>query len=282
MSRTLLFLLLLLTASLACRAAGLDRPSTKLPSPDELSTTPLPAESQPGNFDATFISAASAPGEQNGRCHKLLRFYPDGLVLYSDNACFTPAEQAAGLADAASRWFQRENPDVTRGDYALSGQRLWLRLVAHDPLHETTALRAFQGEYCEGDMVLQEPAVLTYAGIPSDLTQPVQAYTLLAGTAPQTLSPPCHAAGFHFLWRTYITLTGAEASYRIQTDVGQSCALRYTAPGGEMWPMVETAVVTADSDGVCAWRWPVGGTPGEGIVTITLDEITQDFAIRIN
>jgi hypothetical protein len=153
--------------------------------------------------------------------------------------------------------------------------------VSHDPIHETTYLRLFQGEYCDQELLLQEPALLTYAGVPSDLTQPVLEYALLGGARPEAAASPCHVAGFRFLWRPYITLAESEAVYRIQTDVGQPCSLRYTAPDGAVWPPAGPAEITADSEGVCVWRWPVGHVPGQGIVTIVIDEINQDFVINI-
>ncbi len=63
---------------------------------------------------------------------------------------------------------------------------------------------------------------------------------------PDFVHETAHVAGFRFLWRTYITLVGGEAMYRIQTTVGERCSLRYTAPDGTHWPASgEPAVVTA-------------------------------------
>ena len=276
----LLWLFLLLLPGLACSLSGGQQGNTPLPLPTELAAAPLPDGSQPGGLAATFISVNSSAGAQDGRCHKLLRFYSDGLVLYS-SSCFSAGAPAASLESEVVRWFKRENPNIARGDYALLGQRLWLRIVSHDPIHETTYLRLFQGEYCDQELVLQEPALLTYAGVPSDVTQPVLEYALLGGAMPEAAASPCHVAGFRFLWRAYITLAESEAAYRIQTDVGQPCSLRYTAPDGTVWPAAGPAEITADSEGICAWRWPVGNVPGQGIVTIVIDEINQDFVINI-
>ncbi len=76
----LLLFLLFLAPALACNLPGSGQRGTPLPLPTELATTPFPEESRPGSFDATLISVASDAGAQNGRCHKLFRFYPDGLV----------------------------------------------------------------------------------------------------------------------------------------------------------------------------------------------------------
>lgn len=271
----------LLTAT-ACTMPTPGQRGTPLPLPTELATTPFPEESQPGNWDATFISVSSAAGTQNGRCHKLLRFYPDGLLLYSNFACFPAGADAASQATDVAGWFRRENAGVTRGDYVLEGQRLWLRAVMHDAVHETAYLRTLQGEYCEGQMVLQEPGILTYTGVPSELTQPVQEYILLSGNVPETLTPPCRVAGFRFLWRSYITLAGGEATYRIQTAVGERCSLRYVGPDGTRWPADGPAVILADEEGVCAWQWPVGDVRGQGVATVEIDTIRQDFAIQLN
>jgi hypothetical protein len=40
--------------------------------------------------------------------------------------------------------------------------------------------------------------------------------------------------------------------------------------------------ITADDQGLCEWIWEVGDARGEGLITITIDEITQDFLIHIN
>lgn len=275
-------LLLLLFLTPACTMPIPGQRSAPLPLPTELAAAPFSEGSQMGNWDATFISVSSAAGAQNGRCHKLLRFYPDGLLLYSNFACFPAGADAASQAANVAGWFTRENASMARGDYALEGQRLWLRVVVRDAIHETTYLRNLQGEYCERQMTLQEPGILTYTGVPSPLTEPVQEYVLLAGSAPETLASPCRVDGFRFLRRSYITLAGGEAIYDIQTAVGERCSLRYTGPDGARWPIDGPAVIQADEYGVCAWRWPVGDVRGQGVVTVEIGAINQDFAIQLN
>jgi hypothetical protein len=270
----------MLAASTGCRLPLSSTASTPLPQPTELAGTSFPEGSQPGGLEAVFISSAWVAGAQNERCHKLLRFLPDGQVLYSNFACFPPTNDAAARVEEIAQWFNPENDNVTRGDYARLGGRVWLRIVEYDHIHETTYLRAFQGVQCSRKMVLQEPAVQTYSGIPSNLTEPVLEYVRLAGAAyqDQAETVPCRAVGFRFLWRSYITLADGAAEYRIQTDPGEACDLHYTAPDGAQ----QNTMITAGGDGVCAWRWQVGSQPGEGRVTVTIDEITQIFTLKIN
>ena len=131
-------------------------------------------------------------------------------------------------------------------------------------------------------MVLQEPAVQGYAGIPSDLTQPVQEYTLLAGALQERADgDACKLPGFRFERRIYTTLVGKEAEYIIRTDAGQVCSLVYLAPDGRVWPQEGSAVITAGSDGLCTWRWPVGDQAGVGLVTVTIGGIRQELEIQV-
>jgi hypothetical protein len=270
----------MLAANASCRLPLSSPASTPRPQPTELAGTSFPEDSQPGGLEATFISSAWVAGAQNERCHKLLRFLPDGRVLYSNFVCFPPTNDTAARVEEIAQWFIPENNDVTRGDYARLDGRVWLRIVEYDHIHETTYLRAFQGVQCSRKMVLQEPAVQTYSGIPSNLTEPVLEYVRLAGAAYQdeNETAACRAAGFRFLWRSYITLADGEAEYRIQTDPGEACALHYTAPDGAQ----QNTLITAGGDGVCSLRWPVGSQRGEGRVTVTIDEIVQDFALKVN
>jgi hypothetical protein len=111
----MLWLFLLLLPSLACSLSEGQQSAGPLPLPTELAAAPLPEGSQPGGLAATFISVNSSAGVQDGRCHKLLRFYPDGLVLYSSNSCFSAEAPAASLESEVARWFKRENPNYPAG-----------------------------------------------------------------------------------------------------------------------------------------------------------------------
>jgi hypothetical protein len=108
---SLLWLFLLLLPSLACSLSGGQQSNVPLPLPTELAAAPLPEGSQPGGLAATFISVNSSAGVQDGRCHKLLRFCPDGLVLYS-SSCFSVGAPADSLESEVARWFKRENPNI--------------------------------------------------------------------------------------------------------------------------------------------------------------------------
>jgi hypothetical protein len=252
------------------------------PLPTQLALTGFPASSQAGGLEGIFISSASIPGAGEERCYKLVRFYQDGLFIYSDLACLADGGDRDDLRDEVDEWFNRDNDRVSRGDYALLDGRLWLRVVVHDAVHETTYLRSFQGEACGGEMVLQEPAVRGYAGIPSDLTQPVQEYSLMVRKlSDQAGEDACRLPGFRFVRRIYTALAGNEAVYSIRTGEGQACALVYLAPDGSIWPQEGRAEITSGSDGLCTWRWPVGDQAGMGLVTVTIGGIRQDFEIQI-
>lgn len=266
---------------IACSRMGILPSATPLPLPTEMATSPLPPGVQPGDLDATFMSVVSADGAGNEQCYNLYRFYPDGWVLFTPNTCFNPTPAEEIWKDIGG-WFHRENPDVASGDYYLDDYRLWLRVVSYDSVREIPYLRSFQGEYCEERMVLQEPAVLSYAGVPTNLTEPVVEYQRLWPLALGISSPAdCHVAGFKSLFRSSVGLAGGETRYQIQTDPGETCFLQYIAPDGEISQVQGTGAITAGADGVCTWIWSVGEVKGDATVRVTVDEITQDYRMEI-
>lgn len=277
----LLSLIVLLSSVLACTWLGVIPAATPLPLPTELATTPLPEGGQLGELEVTFMSAISVDGFQDERCYKLYRFYPDGLVLYANFACFSPTPSAESWSEI-NRWFQRDNPDIHRGDYYLKDDRIWIRIVTYDDVHESTHLRSFQGEYCSDRMVLQEPTARYYTGVPSELMQPVLEYVRLQTSGVEsTPSGTCRVAGFRVIYRPSVVLAGGQAEYQIQTDPGETCTLKYTAPDGTISEGQGAGRITADNLGVCTWTWELGEPKGEGIVTVTIDQITQDFGIEV-
>lgn len=284
--RIFLVLLMLLFSSLAC--SGLLPTAIPLPQPTELSNTPLPEGARLGGLQGVFVSSVSGDGEQDSRCYKLYRFYADGWVLYTDSTCFD-AEITGQSWSEIEGWFQRENQQVSSGDYYLQDHRLWIRIVTYDTIHETTHLRSFQGEYCDQKMVLQEPAVRFYSGIPSPLTQPVLEYNLLETNSPGTAvsnlpdlgDEQCSVAGFKIINRPSIALADNRGSFEILTNRGQMCSLQYTDPAGMRIQAQGTGTITADARGICRWEWDLGSLEGTGTVTITIGEITQDFSLDI-
>jgi hypothetical protein len=275
--RFVIFLLAVALPILACNQLGFLPTATALPQPTELALTPLPEASQLGGLEVTYVSAVSIGGMGDERCYKLVRFYADGLALFADNVCLEAPLSAENLPDV-QRWFRRENQDVSRGDYFLVGQRIWVRIVGYDDVYENIYLRSFEGKYCGNKMVLQEPAVRWYAGIPSDLTQPVVEYN-----SPETSAAPagCRVAGFRFLTRPSVVLAGGQANYVIQTDPGERCTLTYTTPDGISIQDQGTGTITADDQGICSWIWELGEQPGIGTVTVSINEITQDLSIEV-
>lgn len=259
-----------------------------------LATTPFPEGSQTGGLDGIFVSLESSAGAKQARCHSLYRFHPDGVVLYTSFSCF---DTPPGAEDRVTieRWFHQDNVEISRGDYARLGQRLWIRVVAYDSIHETTNLRSFQGAICGDEMVLQEPAVLTYSGVPSPLTQPVQEYArlgtsgFLAGMPPSSKrqtstqeSPAvCQLSGFKILQRAFITLDGGSARFEVQTSPGETCSLVYTAPDGVPIQAPGSGTISADGQGICSWMWEVGNQEGQATVNITIGDISQNFALEI-
>jgi hypothetical protein len=280
--RTLLLPLLPLLAGLACSSFSLLASPTPLPLPTELAATPLLPGAQPGALDAVFASVSSSAGAQDSRCYRLFRLYPDGTALLEEMVCLSQPPTAASWPEI-ERWFHRDNPGVPRGDYFTQDQRLWVRIVEYDAVHETTYLRSFQGETCGSELVLQEPAVTTYSGVPSALTQPVGEYRRIASAPGQEDQGggDCHVAGFTLLRRPSIGLAGSRAEFEIQTDPGETCTLTYTAPDGARSEPPGTGPITAGSTGLCRWEWELGEVEGRATVTIQIDEITQDFALEV-
>jgi hypothetical protein len=274
---------------IACDRLSILPTATPLPLPTELATTPLPQGralpqgSEPGTLDAIYVSQVSINGGQGSRCHTLYRFYPDGHVLYAPAACFDtpPSERSRSEIE---RWLNRENTDIDQGDYFQLDQRVFIRIVSTNDVLETINLRTFQGEYCNEKLVLQEPLVRGYSGVPSELTQPVLEFALLEKRGkPDGGSPDsaCHVAGFKMLFRPSVALAGGQAELQVQTDPGETCILRYTAPDGSSSDAPGTGTITADSQGVCSWLWELGETEGNGTVTISIDQITQELNLEV-
>jgi hypothetical protein len=112
--------------------------------------------------------------------------------------------------------------------------------------------------------------------------QPVLEYVSLQTSGVEgTPSGACHVAGFRVIYRPSVVLAGGQAEYQIQTDPGETCKLKYTAPDGTISEGSGTGRITADNQGVCTWTWELGEPKGEGVVTVTIDQITQDFGIEV-
>ncbi|HSQ25791.1 MAG TPA: hypothetical protein VLM80_01580 [Anaerolineales bacterium] len=261
-------------------------PAATIPHPTELSTTPFPENSQPGGLEGIYISTISIAGAQPERCYKLYRFYQDGLVIYADFTCFEPSSNARTWAEI-DRWFTPKNQQVLQGDYHIREQRIWIRVVGYDAVHEETYLRSFQGAHCNGQLVLQEPTVKIYSGVPSEITQPVLEYIKLqnpssAQTTPNSSeSASCRLAGFRFISRPLAVVDGGEALFQVQTNPGQACTLQYTTPGGLLSLTPGTGAITADQRGICEWKWEVGPEEGPATVNISIGHISQDLELNI-
>ncbi len=267
----------------ACyRLAGFPS-STPLPQPTELAITPLPQGFQAGGLESIFVSQVSADGAEGDRCYTLYRFYSDGLALYTSNACFAKPPSNRRISEIES-WFHRENQDLDRGDYYLLGNLIITRIVSYNDIFETTNLRTFQGEICNEKMVMHEPLVRGYSGIPSDLTQPVVEFYSLDPTSKsgeETVDNSCHVAGFKLLFRPSVALSGEKAEYQVQTDPGEICILVYTAPDGSISRAPGTGSIITNDEGICSWVWDLGDIEGKGTVTISIDQIKQDFDIEV-
>ncbi len=260
--------------------------ATPLPNPTELATSPLPENSQPGGIEGIFISTVSIPGAQPERCYKLYRFYRGGVVLYADMTCFDPSSNATGWTEIDD-WFNQENSQVLHGDYHRVEERIHIRVVGHDSIHEEIYLRTFEGAYCNGQMVLQEPSVKTYSGVPSDLTQPVVEYIKVQEPTSSNTSPEldnsnlCSLSGFRFIFRPLVVVSDGEALFQVQTNPGETCNLQYTTPDGQRRQAEGTGIVIADQRGLCEWKWEVGPEEGTASVNITVNQISQDLELEI-
>ncbi len=259
---------------------------TPLPQPTELAITPLPENSQLGGLEGIFISTVSIAGAQPERCYKLYRFYRDGEVLYADMTCFDPSSNARSWAQIDA-WFNRENSQILHGDYYKVAERIWIRVVGYDSIHEETYLRSFQGTYCNGQIVLQEPTNKTYSGVPSELTQPVLEYIQIQAPDSSNASPEggesnlCNLSGFRFLFRPLVVVSGGEALFQVQTSPNETCTLQYTTPDGQLRQALGTGTITANQHGICEWKWEVGLEEGKATVNITIDHISQDLDLDI-
>ncbi len=274
------FSLILTTLLGACVAPPvLIRQPTPLPMPTELALTPLPTAASPGSLDSLFASLDSTAGAGVERCYKLFRFYPDGLVVYSDFSCLEKPPGIETWQDIYA-WFNRENESLARGDYFIAADRIWIRIVQFDPVSERIALRVFQGQICNNDIVLQEPAVSRYSGIPSPITQPVLEYANARPLAART-GQTCQITRFTVLNRPSVALKNYDIEFAVQTRPFESCNLEYTPPASQSTIDPITKMATADDQGVCRWRWAAGDQPGNAIITITIGAITQSFAIEI-
>ncbi len=292
-TRSFLFPILILISTILSACVGIENlfQPTPLPMPQELNATPLPADSTPGGLEDVFISRVSEAGQQPERCYTLYRFYPDGLALYSKFSCFKNPPSAEDLSTVQD-WLNRENPRLWRGDYSLQQNRIFIRITVHDVVHEITSLRYFQGSICEGQMVLQEPAVTTYAGLPSALNQPVLEYTALKNLSIQPSEIPpanrknrsqttCVPPSFMIIRRPYITLINGQSLLEIQTNPQEVCTLTYLNPAGETLLSAADGTIRADGQGLCRWLFEIGNVRGTGTLTLQIGEITQSLSIDI-
>ena len=276
---------------LACNRLSIFPTATPLPLPTELATTPIPEGSQLGGLEATFVSVESAAGVKNTQCYALFRFYQDGLVLGTSQRCLDVPTGELRWSDL-SAWFTRDKADslIMRGDYFIRDHSLLIRAVYHHPIQHTTSLRTYYGAFCDNEMVLVQdihPAPLggmpiqDYIRLDPAPTTEVTALHQTGSTSLDLTPLPCHVTSFKFLHRTDITLVSSLAQYQIQTDPGVSCTLRYVTPDGRDSSDKGLGTIIADSQGICNWQWDVGDAAGDGIATVTIDEITQDFTIEI-
>lgn len=221
------------------------------------------------------MARESQPGLYGKPCYAAFRFYADGLII-SGNHC-PESKNDAPNGEKITQWLRRENIGVQRGDYFVQGDLLWLRVVDYDSVHKTPVLRAYRGEACGGKMVLQP-----WSSEPATMGMAVAEYSQVWGEGtPPTTNARCHVAGFKFVWQTGIGLTGHEGKYTIQTDPGETCTLTYTTPDG-ISGSEGTGTITADEQGICEWLWPLGNVAGNGVVTVTIDSISQAFTIAVN
>ena len=76
---------------------------------------------------------------------------------------------------------------------------------------------------------------------------------------------------------------GADASVIIRTEPGLNCLINYITPAGNDSEAEGLDIKTADSNGICKWKWNIGpGTnPGTGIIYISVNGTTEKFSIII-
>lgn len=142
-------------------------------------------------------------------------------------------------------------------------------------------------------MVLQEPAVRGYAGLPSPLNQPVQEFLALSsitGDINDLSLPPasrkgrneeCRLIGFRFILRPTVTLKDGQSTLEIQTNPNQTCTLTYISPAGITLLTEQQGNIRADNEGVCRWLFDIGSDAGIGTLIVQIGDITQSLSIEI-
>ena len=155
--------------AVAMTAGCLGNDDVSFPSPDDLDAAPFAEGSRAGGWEATFASVTTED-RADTVCRSYVRFTADGSLAYAGVACDEP--------DAELDWLDPDGSEVDRGDYAVSGDVVSLRVVMHDVVTESFSLRELRGERFGDRLVLQVPAVAGYLGVPSPPTEPVTRWQL--------------------------------------------------------------------------------------------------------
>jgi hypothetical protein len=192
-----------------------------IPPPEEVGAEPFPDGVSIGGLDVTFGPVRPDGVETN--CGGFYRFEPDGTVAQSGGGC--PEE-----GESFERFLQRlfDQPTARRGDYAVLGQHVWMRLVERDLLAQEMLLELVEAEVCGDQMMLRPPGEPFGAW-----AQQVRSdYELVLGDPPAT-AEPCDVPRFSFDRRNVLYSQVRNASFTVVTDPGRTCAIEYESPDGQ-------------------------------------------------
>lgn len=245
-----------------------------IPPPDEVGAASFPEGASVGGFDATFGRASwsiDEEGEHAG-CGSFYRFQPDGTVDLTYWMCQDEGESFDEFVDRAAGTYTS-----SRGDYAVMGQQVWIRLVERDMLAQEMVSYLVEAEICGDRMTLHTSGSLirSTASLPASRT-----LRLLSGPPPAT-ADPCDVASFSLDRRTSARIGERDAELTISTDPGRRCSVTYVGPDGARWPAEGSHDLVADEEGHCEFALPAGSEPGYGTASVTVGPISRDIEVWV-
>jgi hypothetical protein len=256
--------LVVVVATAGMCAPERDRP---VPTPDELGAEALPATATVGGLDAVYVSEATSENAGGEPCFSLVRLAAAGEVRWFGGCS---RQEPQRLAERDGTW---EDDDVDVGDYAVDGERIWLRLVTWDWLTGENYAVRYEGVRCGDRLHLRDVASRSRTNL--------LAFGLLDPGGPP--GPDCEQPTYRVEQAADRTVAGdgRTSSITMLTDPGATCSLAYEGPDGRRWPETGTSDVTADADGRCVLEFPVGVATGTALVSVTIGLLTHEHELDL-
>lgn len=251
-----------------------DFDSVPISPPDELGAAPFPEGATIGGLDATFGRIAEPtdePGEDDG-CGSFVWFRPDGTMGWTGSDCPRDDESFDEFVERTA-----DAPTASRGDYAVIGQRVWMRLVYRQFPQNEMVLYSMEAEVCGDRMTTYVPGsvISRSSGLPVSRNLGVR-----SGTPPAT-ADPCDVASFTLTERPYPYIGAEDAQISVSTEPGRQCSLSYVGPDGVRFPAEGTVDVIADGQGDCVLVFSSGSEAGDAIATVTVGPFARDLEILV-